>query len=102
MRRAAAAALALALCGGAGCGGVAHSARDRAILIVRGAVPDATLWIDEGFVAEIRDARAGVRLPAGRHRVEVRHDRYQAYYGEVALAVGERRAVDVELAPLLD
>jgi hypothetical protein len=98
--RAALAALALA----AGCGGATRRADDgaRGHLIVRAAVPDATLWIDEAFVAELRDAAAGVRLRPGDHRVEVRHDGHHAFYGEVELAAGERRTLDVELVPYLD
>lgn len=99
MTRAAAVAL-LAVC--LGCGGAVAPNPERAVLEIRCRVPDAALWIDERFVAEVREVRGGVRLPPGRHRVEVRHDDFHAFYGEVALRPGERRRLVVELAEQLD
>jgi hypothetical protein len=84
------------------CGGRAAPAAAPAVLVVDCAVDDAALWIDERFVAEIAQARGGVRLPAGRHRVEVRHDAYHAFLGEVALRPGQRRTLPVPLAERLD
>jgi hypothetical protein len=87
----------------AGCGGASGTApASAAVVVIECPVRDAALWIDERFVAELGEIRGGVRLPSGRHRVEVRHDRYHAFYGEVALAPGDRRALKVELAELLD
>jgi hypothetical protein len=93
----------LGLAAAVGCGGRgAPPAARQAVLVIDCEVADAALWIDEGFVAEIREARGGIRMPPGSHRVEIRHDRYHAYYGEIALEPGERRVVTVELAERLD
>jgi hypothetical protein len=85
-----------------GCGGATTPGAGRAVLEIRCRVPDAALWIDERYVAEVRETRGGIRLPAGPHRIEVRHDRFHAYYGEVALAPGERRRLVIELAEQLE
>ena len=101
-RAAAALALALgiALAAGAACSGGARSTAhsNRAVLVIRSPVADAVLWVDGRYLAQLRDLRGGVRLAPGTHQVEVRHDGYHAYYGEVTLAAGQRLELDVELA----
>jgi hypothetical protein len=90
--------LSLSACGGA----AAPPARsDRAVLEVSCPVADAVLWLDGRYVAQLRDIRGGVALRPGHHQVELRHDRYHAYYGEVDLRRGERRRIDVPLAEAL-
>jgi hypothetical protein len=74
------------------------AARDRAVLVVRSPVADAVLWVDGRHVAQLRDLRAGVSLSPGRHQVEIRHDQYHAYYGEVELTRGQRLELEIELA----
>jgi hypothetical protein len=99
-RRLAALALGLALLAGPGCSGASRTAtrQDRAVLVVRSPVTDAVLWVDGRYVAQLRDLRAGVTLTPGLHQIELRHDRYHPYYGEVELAVGQRLELEVALA----
>ena len=98
--RAAALALLLALAAGPACSGGARSTArsDQAVLVIRSPVADATLWVDGRYLAQLRDLRGGVRLAPGSHQIEVRHDRFHAYYGEVTLAAGQRLELDVALA----
>ncbi len=100
--RAAAATVLLALAVAA-CSGhtQAGASRDRAVLLVESPVADAVLWVDGRYVAQLRDVRRGLALAPGRHQVEIRHDRYHAYYGEVELARGQRLRLAIELAEIL-
>jgi PEGA domain-containing protein len=66
-------------------------------LVVRCPVADATLWIDERPVGEVGRV-PGVRLAAGAHRVELRHDRYHTRYAEVTVTAGARAELDLTLA----
>jgi hypothetical protein len=75
---------------------------DRAVLVVESRVADAVLWVDGRYVAQLRDIRAGVRLPPGRHQIELRHDSYHAYYGELTLGPTQRLRLTIELAEKLD
>ncbi len=90
----------LAACGPAA-RAAAPTAVSRAVLLVRCPVPDALLVIDEQPIAELRALPGGVRLAAGRHRLELRHDRYHTRYAEVALAAGETRTLELTLAEAL-
>ena len=65
MRRAIAIALLLG-----GCASGAKVSPNRATLVVSCPVADAALWVDETHVGLVADLDAGVRLPAGRHRIE--------------------------------
>jgi hypothetical protein len=76
--------------------------RDTALLRVACEPGDATIWIDGRLVAQVRDAQGGVRVIAGTHRLEVRHDRFHTRYFELALRRGEERVVDVQLVEELD
>jgi len=93
-----AAALALACGGGRGGDG----AGNRAVLVIESPVADAVLWVDGRYVAQLRDIRAGVRLPPGVHQIEIRHDNYHAYYGELRLRPTQRMRLTIELAEKLD
>ena len=73
-----------------------------ALVLVRCDVPDATIWVDERPIAEIRDARGGLRLHVGAHHLEIRHDRFHTRYFELSLLAGETRTLDVALAEVLD
>jgi hypothetical protein len=77
------------------------SAPGRAILEVTCPVGDAVLWVDGRYVAQLRDLGGGIALRPGHHQIELRHERYHAYYGEVDLRPGQRRHVAVELADAL-
>ena len=97
-----------ALLGVAACasgGGTSAAARARAqsaLVLVRCEVADATIWVDDHPVAQIRDARGGLRLRAGAHHVEVRHDRFHTRYYELSLASGETKTLEVSLVEVLD
>jgi hypothetical protein len=71
-------------------------------VLVRCEVADAMIWVDERPIAQIRDARGGLRLRAGAHHLEVRHDRFHTRYFELSLAAGETRTVEVPLAEVID
>jgi hypothetical protein len=92
--------LALALaCGGSRAG---DGAADRAVLVIDSPVADAVLWVDGRYVAQLRDIRGGVRLPPGTHQIEIRHDNYHAYYGQLTLRATQRLRLTVELAEKLN
>jgi hypothetical protein len=75
--------------------------RATAVLVVRCAVADATLWIDDRPVGDVGRIPGGVRLAPGEHRVELRHDRYHTRYAEVSLGDGERRLLELTLPEVL-
>ena len=91
-----------------GCAGVrgtpaaAGASASSALLHVRCEIPDATIWVDERPIAQVRDARGGLRLHAGAHHVEIRHDRFHTRYYELSLTSGETRTLEVSLAEVLD
>jgi hypothetical protein len=99
-----AALLAASACAsGGGTGAAAARARaESALVLVRCEVADATIWVDDHPVAQIRDARGGLRLRAGAHHVEVRHDRFHTRYYELSLASGETKTLEVNLVEVLD
>jgi hypothetical protein len=95
---------ALVPAGCASAGGTAQAAgrAKAALLLVRCKVADATIWVDERQIAQVRDARGGLRLHAGAHHVEIRHDRFHTRYYELELQSGETRTLDVSLVEVLD
>ena len=95
----ASAALALLLACGGRHGG--EGGGDRAVLVIESPVADAVLWVDGRYVAQLRDVRGGVRLPPGAHQIELRHDSYHAYYGDLALRAGQTIRLRIDLAPRL-
>ena len=100
--RAAALILAAALAGGCGPrppGGGAGGGD--AVVRIDCRVPDAVLWVDDAYVGDVGDLRAGVALRPGAHRLEIRHDRYHSRYIELTVKRGERSTVRVTLAPVL-
>jgi len=84
----------------AGCGGAAPKGETRrdAVLVLEVGYKDASIWVDGRFVAEVGQARGGVAVSPGAHRVEVRRDGYHTFYALVTVGPGERRAIAVELA----
>src|SRR5215467_2161431 len=70
----------------------------RGTLVVRSPVPDALLVVDEQMIGELRHLGAGVRLSAGRHRVELRRDGFHTRYAEVAVAAGGSQTLELTLA----
>lgn len=86
------------------CGGPSSAATaraDAAVLAFDCPVADAEVWIDGRYQAPCGQLGGGVRLAPGAHRIEVRHDRYHAFYDTVEVAAKERRRVTVELAEVL-
>lgn len=71
------------------------------ILVLKCDLPEAEIWLDSKYFREVAETTRGVRLPAGTHRLEVRHPDYHSMYYEVELVPEERRVIEVQLAPLL-
>jgi hypothetical protein len=86
-----------------GCGGRngPDTGATTALVVIRCEVEDATVWVDGHYIQEVGAMRGGVRVKAGIHRLEVRHDEFFSHYAELELAPGERRVLDVNLAPVL-
>jgi len=83
-------------CGGAQTGSKANS--DDAVLLIRVAPKDTSIWVDGNFVAEVAQAPGGVAVNPGKHRIELRHDRFHSHYQIVELKPREKRIIAVELA----
>jgi hypothetical protein len=79
----------------------APAAGPTGVLVVRCPVADAVLVVDEQPIGELAELSGGVRLRAGEHRLELRHDRYHTRYALVTVAPGETRALDLTLAEAL-
>jgi hypothetical protein len=94
-------ALAIAAAFSAACSAAPHASTTppaaKAVLVVRCPVGDATLWVDDQPIGELARLPGGVRLGAGAHRVELRHDGHHARFAEVTLAPGERRVLELTL-----
>jgi hypothetical protein len=75
--------------------------RDDAVVVIKANVKDAGLWVDGLFIGGLESLRGGIAIDAGTHRIEIRHDDYFAYYEELAVKAGERRKLEVQLAPML-
>jgi hypothetical protein len=61
-------------------------------------VADASVWIDDRYVGEVRHLRSGVSVAPGTRRIEVRHDHYHTYYARIAFEPLERKRLEVHLA----
>lgn len=93
------AGLALAACGGPQTtGGVT---RADAIVKITSNVRDAQVYVDGKFVGPLNAIGGGVAVVPGTHRLELRHEDYFSSYLELTLQKAERRAVALELAPVL-
>ncbi len=88
-------------CGGRNLRDPARVDGDDAVVKVRTAVKDASLWVDGRFIGPIGGLSGGVALEPGKHRFELRHDEYWSHYEELDLAARQRVVLDVELAPVL-
>jgi hypothetical protein len=83
------------------CGGSQRadkSSANNGVVLVTAAEPDAAIWVDGKFVAVVGQAKGGVSVTPGQHRIEIRHDRYHTHYQIVDVAPKQRLRVDVELA----
>ena len=98
-------ALAVIAASAIGCGGnlrdPSRPDADDAVVRVRTAVKDASLWVDGRFIGPIGGLAGGVALEPGKHRFELRHDEYWSHYEELDLAPKQQVQLDVELAPIL-
>ena len=66
-------------------------------------VPDATVWVDDVLVGNVRDwAREGKHIRAGFHRIEVRHPNYYSFFQEVELPGGSHVVVNAKLRELIE
>jgi hypothetical protein len=92
--------LALALIAG-GCATVHRP--PSATLAVRCNVGDASLVVDDTPVGQTAAwAPPGHPLPAGFHRIEIRHPSYYSHYAEVTLPPGGTQSLSIQLHPLLE
>jgi hypothetical protein len=74
---------------------------NRAVLEVQCPVPDAVLWVDGRYIAQLRDLRGGIALRPGPHQIELRHDRYHAHYAEITIRPGQHLRLPIALAESL-
>jgi len=66
-------------------------------------VPDATVWVDDVLVGNVRDwAREGKHIRSGFHRIEVRHSGYYSFFKEVELPEGAQAVVNAQLRPTVE
>jgi hypothetical protein len=76
--------------------------RPRARLTVTCNVPDASLWIDDAFAGTASMWAKGAAIPAGFHRVEVRHPGHFSFFAEINPRAGEVIGLNVVLQATLD
>jgi hypothetical protein len=92
--------LTLLLAGPLGCAGRSPAPEPASALVsFESNVGDAEVWVDDVFHPEA--LRRGIRLRAGAHRIEIRHDDYHERYFEVTLVAGEQRTLDARMAAVL-
>ena len=66
-------------------------------------VPDATVWVDDILVGNVRDwSRDGKHIRSGFHRIEVRHSGYYSFFKEVELPEGAQAIVNAQLRPTVE
>jgi hypothetical protein len=76
---------------------VTQPPRPQATLQVTCNVPEASLWIDDGFSGTVSNWAKGAPIPVGFHRIEIRHPAHFSFFAEVNPQKGEV----VRLAPVL-
>jgi hypothetical protein len=98
------AALLLPLAATLACGGAPHAepAPARAVLTIDCPLADAAVYVDDVWIGEVADLSAGLALPPGPHRLELRRDHYHTRYLELSLAAGERTTLRVVLSEALE
>lgn len=72
-----------------------------AIVYVQSNVKDAQVFVDGRFVASLEALRGGVAMSPGEHRMELRRDEYFSGYAELKVGRGERKKLELPLAPVL-
>ena len=73
-------------------------AKERGVIVLKCAVRDAVVWLDEVRQGRIVDVLDGISVEARLHRIQVRHERFHTFYREVAVENRGRVVVSVELA----
>ena len=73
-----------------------------AIYRIESAPPDAQVWIDDKLVGRVSDFAGGQALPAGFHRIEIRHPGYYSVYEEVEPRPGQEIRVQAPLHELIE
>jgi hypothetical protein len=83
--------------------GTPTQTQDKALgtLVVAAEIADATVYIDGRLVGRVSRVRGGMRMRAGEHRLEVRHEGHHTRYLEVDVPAGQVTTVKVDLAELL-
>jgi len=87
-----------------GCGGATKATKrhsDDAIIYLKTSVSDAEVWVNDRFIARIKDLGGGLQLSPGRYRIEIRDDRYHTAYLDLRVENRERRTIPVKLAEVL-
>ncbi|MBT8493622.1 MAG: PEGA domain-containing protein [Deltaproteobacteria bacterium] len=74
------------------------SSANNAVILVSVAEPEAAIWVDGRFVAIASQAKGGVSVEPGSHRIEIRHDRYHTHYQLIEVTPKQRLRLEVELA----
>ena len=69
------------------------------MLLVTCPLGDATVWVDERLVGEVREVRGGILIDPGPHRIEIRRELHYPKYFEVDARAGERRPLACDLVP---
>jgi hypothetical protein len=92
-------ALVLTACGAKG--GAEEPSSNKALVKLTSNVRDAEVYVDGRLIGRVGSLRGGVLMKAGVHRIELRHDEYYSAYAEITVAVAEKRALPLDLAPIL-
>ena len=91
--------LALAACGPKG--DAQEPSSDRALVKLSSNGRDAEVYIDGRLVGRVGLLRGGVLMKPGVHRIELRHDEYFSAYAEISVGAAEKKALPLDLAPIL-
>ena len=94
-------AIALPACGGPSVNPRTKVAKSDAIIKLQCNVTSAELWVNDRFVAHVRNLRGGIALSPGQHRVEFRHDSHHTHYELLTVTTRERRTLTVTMAEIL-
>ena len=76
-------------------------AKNDAIIQIECDVAEAELWVNERFIAHMRNLRRGIALSPGEHRLEFRHDGHHTHYELITVAAKERRTLTIDMAEIL-
>ena len=90
-------ALGLAIATAMGCASGPSVRGVRSTLLVRGEPAEARVYVDDEYAGTARALRTRpLPLPPGPHRLQVEHDGYFPYYGEVDLG-GVQQTIEIRL-----